>query len=121
MTSPYAEAARKKLALARTCRAELDRHRRGLEEERAAVQRAFEGLLASGISAGDQLSAALAERFGLRLRRSTPRDLLARAPAGDELVDAFRAWAESAIVRDARRRRNLPSTPTTRSGRTGPS
>jgi hypothetical protein len=32
---------------------------------------------------------------------------LSRVEAGDELIDAFRAWAESAIARDARRRRNL--------------
>jgi hypothetical protein len=104
----YAEAAANKLAFAGACRAELDGLRRGEEDERPAIQRAFEGLISSGTSAGDQLSAALAVRAGVRLRRNTPAELLRRlADSDDELVALFRQWAESAVVRDARRRRNL--------------
>jgi hypothetical protein len=105
--APYAEAAHNKLAFAEACCAELDRLRRGEEGERPAIQRAFEGLISSGVSAGDQLSAALAERAGVRLRPNTPAALLERISDGDELICAFRDWAELPVVRDARQRRNL--------------
>jgi hypothetical protein len=79
-------------------------------------QSAFEGVIGNGISAGDQVTAALAAALGLDLdRRNTPRELrraLARpdAPHPGRLgpcVSALDAWADAPVVRDARERRNL--------------
>jgi len=111
---PFAVAALNKIRMAEADLGDLEALREGSEDERPHIQRALEGILNGGASAGDQLAQALARRLGLRLGRNTPSELLravaARAPELGELerqVDAFSAWANEPIVRDARERRNL--------------
>jgi hypothetical protein len=104
----FSEAALNKIGFARESGRELAALRRGEEDERAQIQRAFESVIGNGTSAGDQLSAALARRAGVRLPRNTPADLGRRAGGSDdELVRRLVQWAELPVVVDARRRRNL--------------
>jgi hypothetical protein len=108
----YLDAAANKIALARADYADLEALREGVEYERQGIQRAFEGLIRNGFSAGDQAWAALAAAAGVRRRRNTPelRRALANAPVSDELgrcISALGAWTDKPIVCDARVRRNL--------------
>jgi hypothetical protein len=110
----YAEAALNKVELAERDLLDLRAVREGVEVERAAIQRALEGILSRGTSAGDQLAGALAAEMGVSLKRNTPQSLLKliddqpeAASQCTDLVQAFRAWANEPIVRDARSRRNL--------------
>src|SRR4051794_35381645 len=108
-TTAFLDAATNKIAFARDHYARLNELRAGAENERQRIQSAFEGVIGNGISAGDQVAAALATALGLDLgRRNTPRELLralARpdAPAVGGLSDCvgeLDAWEGEAIVHD---------------------
>ena len=113
----YLDAAANKIAIAREYCGDLHRLREGVEHERRAVQRAFEGAISSSISAGDQVSAALAAAAGINLGRgNTPRGLLRALASPDgahsleqlkPCVNALRTWHEDPVVQDAHERRNL--------------
>jgi hypothetical protein len=108
----YLDAAENKIALARADYADLEALREGAEHERRGIQRAFEGVIGNGFSAGDQAWTALAAAAGLKPRRRPPdklRRALANARVSDELVpciSALEAWTDESIVHDARKRRN---------------
>lgn len=111
----YLEAAANKIVLARDHYADLDSLRDGEEHERRRIQSAFEGVISNGISAGDQIAAALAAAAGVDLgRRNTPRELIRAVDRAEarlvgnvaQCVDVLQAWAGDPIVRDARERRN---------------
>src|SRR4051794_7343050 len=88
-----------KIGFARDSADQLAELRRGQEDERRQIQRAFEAVLGNGTSAGDQLSAALAAVIGVELRRNTPAELRRRAGnRGDDLVQRFLEWAELPVV-----------------------
>jgi hypothetical protein len=114
MADDYILAARNKIASAKRHLAALNTLRAGDESERSQIQDAYEDIISRGFSAGDQLAEAIARKTGLRIRNNSPETLLKRlaqepVPARDELepsIEHLREWAEEAIVRDARARRN---------------
>lgn len=114
MADDYILAARNKIASAKRHLATLNKLRAGDESERSQIQDAYEGIISRGFSAGDQLAEAIALKAGVRIRNNSPEKLLKKLaheplPALDELescIQHLRDWAEEAIVRDARARRN---------------
>ncbi len=114
MADDYILAARNKIASATRHLAALEKLRAGDESERSQIQDAYEDVISRGFSAGDQLAEAIALRAELRIRNNSPEKLLKTleqkaVPARDGLepsIRHLREWAEEAIVRDARARRN---------------
>ena len=112
MTEPYLQAALNKISIVERFFSALEKLREGEDQERPEIQLNFEGVLASGFSAGDQLARAIATRLGIKGTDSAG-NLLKALESGEvdlaELADCtngFLAWVREPIVRDARRRRN---------------
>jgi hypothetical protein len=109
----YIEAALNKVAMAHRSLELLNQIRAGEPEEQVDIQVHFEGLIAAGSSAGDQLAEAFALRCGLKIRNNSPAKLLSateslpvpRSVSG--CLEEFCRWASSPVVRDANRRRRL--------------
>jgi hypothetical protein len=113
MADDYLDAARRKLAIARRFMRELDSLRGGDESEREEIQLNFEGVIASGSSAADQLAGAIDLKLALRLRNATPKRVLSAIDKEQrdvrecaDCLELLRDWTREPIVVDAHRRRN---------------
>jgi hypothetical protein len=113
MAEDYLDAARNKIGIARRYLARLNELREGVESEREEVQLDFEGVLASGSSAADQLAEAIVRKLRLSVRNASPERVLYAVDEqkhdGGKLapcLELLREWANEAVVVDAHRRRN---------------